>query len=239
MSTDFLKLSDFIQQSFIYSVKHDIATLSCVIQVCVYNSSHFNPSLYNELPFSEPNNIKQSINKRRAEFLAGRIVAAMALFKEGSPILSVTNGARREPICYSNYNVSITHTNEMSAAIAKKSSFIYGVGVDCEKIMSLKTAKNLSTAILCGNDRSFYHKDHISYEFFCTLVFSAKEALFKTIYSHIKCYVGFEAAMLTKVDYKKQTFEIIVSEDIQLAVSNNFSGGYKVYGNHIITFIIK
>src|SRR3990167_7038028 len=46
---------------------------------CQYISDKFSDDLYENLPFNEPDIVKLSVKKRRAEFLAGRVAAIAAL----------------------------------------------------------------------------------------------------------------------------------------------------------------
>lgn len=184
---------------------------------------------------SFPKRLHKAVPKRQAEYLAGRLCAKMALQQAKSNLVDVTTGEDRAPIWPQGFLGSISHSKGMAMAMVAQSEQCQGLGIDLEHFMTEKQEKNLQTHILCEQDRLQFEAltQHVSNPL--TLVFSAKESIFKALYSSVKRFFGFEAAALQHFDESSLTFRIttrlsdLVPEGTQVTVY------YQVFDGWLLT----
>ena len=138
-----------------------------------------------------PGDLANAVAKRKSEFLAGRICAALALRAAGQPVHVGRNG--RAPIWPPGVAGSISHSD--GRAIAVLSLAHSAIGVDCETVMADALAQKLwpelispAEAALCPPSTPFAS--------FLTLVFSAKEAVYKALSQQLDTVPAFLEASL-------------------------------------------
>lgn len=139
-----------------------------------------------------PDDLIGAVPKRRSEFLAGRLVAALALRQAGQP--ETVGRAGRAPVWPAGVVGSITHSKDR--AIAAVSTRYGGVGLDCETLVSADRAMQLAAAIFSETEARL-RPDALPFGTFFTLVFSAKEALYKALSPRLSRVPAFHEAVLT------------------------------------------
>jgi enterobactin synthetase component D len=141
----------------------------------VHEVAHEAPGL-GPVRLTLPEELTAAVPKRRSEFLAGRLVAALALRQAGLP--EVVGRAGRAPVWPAGVAGSITHSKDR--AIAAVSTRYRGVGLDCEALVAQDRATHLAAAIFTEAEARL-RPDALPFGTFFTLVFSAKEALYKAL----------------------------------------------------------
>lgn len=121
-----------------------------------------------------PDDLTSAVPKRRSEFLAGRFCAAMALRAAGLPEHVARQG--RAPVWPAGCSGSITHSQ--SRAIAVVSTHSSQLGIDCEALVPDARATSLRGAIFTDEEAAL-RPETMPFGTFFTLIFSAKEALYK------------------------------------------------------------
>lgn len=139
-----------------------------------------------------PLDLTGAVPKRRSEFLAGRLCAALALRAAGMPIELERKG--RAPVWPAGVAGTISHND--SCAIAVVSRTHRRLGVDCETIMPPEQATTLQTEILTPAEAAL-RPEHLPFATFLTLVFSAKETLYKALSIQLTDIPGFLDANMT------------------------------------------
>ena len=128
-----------------------------------------------------------SWSKRRcAEYIAGRYCATQALtgLAEDSRVpatlqLPITDDG--SPQWPRGTLGSISHSQQRAIAIAARARDFAGLGIDCETLLTDAAAAELAPWVLQPNDFNCSIEPSLSYGFWVTLVFSAKESLFKAL----------------------------------------------------------
>ncbi len=141
-----------------------------------------------------PADLAGAVAKRRSEFLAGRLCAALALRAAGLPQEVGRKG--RAPVWPAGIVGAISHSD--SRAIAVISRHHSGLGVDCEEIMPLTRAEALHTEILTAEELTL-RPSTLPFATFVTLVFSAKETLYKALSPRLAHIPGFLEVRLTGI----------------------------------------
>ena len=169
---------------------------------------------------------------RKKEFLLGRVCASKAYeLYFGSELLTLPTAADRSPVWPKEVIGSITHNQNWVGAAVSSSQKLLGIGIDLEVIGRAKL--ELSRYIRSSKDL-LTHQSLNSNELL-TLIFSAKESLYKALYPHVKCFFGFEAAAVTNIDMAKGIFQIVLVKDISpLYGPSGPNGRFQFEGRFII-----
>lgn len=137
---------------------------------------------------SYPELVRHTLRTSSTRFL-GRLAASRALRKLGVEGTSVSRGPVGEPIWPEGISGSITHCHPWSVAVAMPSNGKATVGIDLEGIDQVDDL-NISSIVGRGAERKWILSGENSHERLC-MIFSAKEALYKSLYWHYQRYIDF------------------------------------------------
>lgn len=145
-----------------------------------------------ELPFS----LRSAVKKRQYEFLASRYCAQLCLEDLGlSPAPQVGFALDRSPTWPDGFVGSITHTEGWASAVVGRRSDFLSIGIDIEHRIADATPQMVQH--IChdpGESERLRTQLQLSAEEALTMIFSAKETLYKAIYPRVKSFFGFHAA---------------------------------------------
>jgi 4'-phosphopantetheinyl transferase EntD len=172
----------------------------------------------------------RAVEKRRREFVAGRVLARRALARLGAPEEPIVTQGDRAPIWPRGFTGSITHTRTFCAVVAARVSpaGIQSLGIDAEDRIALsdellpKICNERERAWLSGRaepERGILGK----------LFFSAKEAFYKCQSPLTGRFLGFEDVDL-ELDVDGGRFDVIVH-----AEENALPADVGVHGRFAIT----
>ena len=181
-----VSLSDFIPASVAQSHELNIVFSSCTFQEDVYQTS-----LYESANVSRFQGFDRAVNKRQAEYLAGRVVAKSAMSGLGLIYQDIPIGDDRSPVWPNGVLGSITHTGSRALCCVSLASDTSYLGIDIENKMSLQTCGQVEKMLLTKNEKLIILNTFNDIESILTLVFSAKESLFKALYPIVKIYFDF------------------------------------------------
>lgn len=137
-----------------------------------------------------PPPIRAAALRRQRGFSAGRRAAISALQAAGGPVgMGVGMGADRLPVWPAGWHGSITHTDDLAAAVVAPDCAI--LGLDLERLMSPHIASEVAGAIMpeaVAGHAGMSSAQEVS------RVFSAKEALFKALFPQTRQFREFSAA---------------------------------------------
>ena len=181
----------------------------------------FAPESYNESSFpdygiAQPNHLQRAVGKRKAEYLAGRICAQHCLVQLGHPDFTVHSGEDRAPIWPPTVRASITHTRGIAAAIATTDKAIKGVGIDIERDMAAKQERELQRQLLHPQEYDLFTRLGKHHHNPLTLIFSAKESIYKALYSTVQCFFGFDAVKL--IDFNDHQLQYTVMTPLHQSI---------------------
>ncbi len=207
---------------------------------CRQVSCHFDESLYREdtprqLQLALPNTLDRAVRKRKAEFIAGRYCARQALRQLDDTLhASIGIGADREPLWPEACVGSITHAHGYASALVASQSSVRGVGIDSETWVAPRTAQELGGQILTAAERyDDFQNLFESPRHYLTLVFSAKESLYKCLFPLVNKFFGFHSALIVpepsaSTPTGRFRFELLVD------LNAEFRAGYGGHGSYVI-----
>jgi len=237
MNSNLLKHS-FFQHSDLSNVTF---TDSASLIACDYDIVFYRKALFKETGIPLPTVIHNAATKRQAEYIAGRYVAKKAIKTLGIEVDEILIGNNRAPIWPSNVVASITHTNKTAVCVAASTQQINYLGIDLENILSAQLAKDLVPYIINNQEQQLLHNLSIPFEKALTIIFSAKESVFKALYPQVKRYFDFTAVQITTLCTETKLLSMILTEDLSLQLPKGMpiTGRYLQYHDQIFTYIIK
>lgn len=207
-----------------------------VLKYSTYNIDSYSPSLFDSFNIVAPDDLSKSVKKRQAEFLAGRYTSRLGLRELNVSDDFIVKSRNRAPIWPINIVGSISHTETKAmAAIGLKDDFHY-VGVDVESIITTSDYINILDLILVKNEHRWLTRNK---ELYLTLIFSAKESLFKALYPLVNIYFDFVDAEMIDIDEENGTFtlKLLKSLDKRFRTGAAFKGKYTKIDDSIVTLI--
>nr|WP_224432354.1 4'-phosphopantetheinyl transferase superfamily protein [Aeromonas rivuli] len=165
-------------------------------RVC-FDFAAFSSASFDAHAITLPANLKGAVAKRQGEFLAGRLAARHALSPYGLGDQVVTIGAAREPRWPAGMEGSISHSQllgEGMALCAVRPGHA-GLGLDLEAWLDADQAAQLWPGIVDKEEWARLAESataaDLSVAEGLTLVFSAKESLFKALHPRVGRYFDF------------------------------------------------
>lgn len=221
---------------------------------CHYNIEHFSSVLFQEMQITYPETIQRSVNKRQAEFLAGRYCARQVLtsINKKWQYYSLEIGINRAPEWPEIYThkghrpiaATISHTAHHAIAIASDTHNTLGLGVDIEPIIeNSEHLQDIISQILNNDEQNrFDLTEHISYKDreLITCIFSVKESFFKAAYPLVKRYFCFSVISVTSIDIAAGNIEFSLNTTLHplLAKHQKYTAEVgRLSKNSIITFV--
>jgi enterobactin synthetase component D len=179
-----------------------------------------------------PARLAGAIGKRKAEFLAGRYCVQQALKKmgeDGGQVIDI--GDKRAPLWPSGLTGSITHSKGFASAAVAPTQTVRGIGIDSERLIAEKTATSVASHILTETESYAANCTFVdSARQYLTLIFSAKESIFKCLYPEVKQYFDFHHAEISLNCHEPGTFQF----QLRKHLSDEFHEHYVGNGHYAI-----
>jgi len=176
---------------------------------------------------------------RRQEYIAGRACACESLKQLLIFDFKILRKKNRAPIWPLNIIGSITHSKNEVFTVALEQGEYQGIGIDCEVLIDKKKFLSLSSHIATAIDISFLQNSQMDEKTVCTLIFSAKESLYKALNPIVDIFFGFEHASIVKINEAESTFIIELNSTLESLKKFNktYHGFYKISNNQILTLV--
>lgn len=148
-----------------------------------------------------PASLSRAVLKRQVEFAAGRWCAIRALRRCGYGGPSVIPiGIERAPCWPMGYIGAISHCKGLAVAIAGEQQHYSGVGIDIERPVPIDTLRQIISHVATQPELKIGIAQGLPYDIWSTILFSAKESLFKALYPTVGRYFDFLDAVITQLD---------------------------------------
>ena len=217
---------------------------------CRQASCHFDKDLYQEeiqrqFNIILPQTLDCAVQKRKAEFIAGRYCARQALAQlDGNFHSPIGIGANREPLWPEGFVGSITHTHGYASAVAASRTKVRAVGIDSETWVEPGIAHDVGGKILTTRENYDAHR-HLfeSPQHYLTLVFSAKESLYKCLFPLVNKFFGFHSAAII-LQHSASTangqfrFELLENLNDEFCRGYSGHGRYSMHENFVHTAVV-
>ena len=178
-----------------------------------FASNAYCDRLFDHFGIAIPDDVGRSVTRRKAEFLAGRICAALCLKELGSQNCQVAIGTHRSPAWPTGYVGSITHTDDHAIAVVRQRAPGSDLGIDAEGNRQSALAQTRHM-FLNQNEETWLRKMPMSPDAAWATAFSAKESFFKMAYAHVGRYFDFDAVRIYDVGSCGTRLGLRVTQDL-------------------------
>ncbi|WP_394211436.1 4'-phosphopantetheinyl transferase [Enterovibrio calviensis] len=167
-----------------------------------FEQSAFDDELFVRYEIPCPLEISQSVVERRAEFFAGRLAAKLLLLAHGASKKTVDINPDRSPHFPDPFTGSISHSHSQAivALHPKSNNPTLHVGIDIQCTLSEQEAQDVSYLIAKQTEINVLACLGYDFRLTITLLFSSKEALFKSIFPNIHEVLEFSCVTLKAVE---------------------------------------
>ncbi len=164
-----------------------------VLLLARYDIAQYRDSDFAAAGLALPEFLARAVPKRRAEFLAGRVLAQGALHRLGRPG-AIGRDDRGAPVWPPGVQGSISHSH--GCAGVWLTSGRATMGLDIEALADSRAHRAICHTVLTEADRAQLGAapDPAA----ATAAFSAKEALYKALYPRVRRFFGFEYAEIVE-----------------------------------------
>lgn len=217
----------------------DVPTNVISLEV-TYDPPNYLDDLFNKAEICFPDNVKRAVIKRKAAYLAGRFAAKLCLERLTVTAQDITVGNHREPIWPAEIVGSISHTANHATVVVSRKCYYESIGVDIERWLQAVDAKKISRSALRPNERALQVKSGFSYEEFTTLVFSAKESLFKALFPVTRSYFNFLNTEIISMDQTAKTLNLALTNTLEHLPSGGIytlKYSTKPFGIHTVLYL--
>ncbi len=183
-----------------------------------------------------PHNLRTAVTKRKAEFLAGRLCATLALRSHGLTTSSIPRKPDRSPLWPIGFVGSITHVDGYAAAVVARANQYAILGLDLELIIPADQAVSIGSLVL-GPTEQTLQPCHLDFQTFLTLAFCAKEALYKAIYPYTGRVLEFHDVLLKDLDETRVKLELARDARTPNLPQFSFSANYQIGGGECICIV--
>ena len=203
-----------------------------------FSASYYHDELFNQLDIIFPNSLESAVSKRRAEYLAGRILAREILHDFKIYHFSVLS-TRRCPIWPKNIVGSISHKSSVAICVGAKNNTYSGVGVDIENIINEASLASIKNRVLDVNEQDLFDNSAMHASVAVTIGFSVKESLFKALYPSVQKILDFSIAKIIKIDIDDGEIELELTLSLSLSFykGRKFKAHFTKINDSIITIV--
>ena len=176
-----------------------------------------------------PSHIKKACLKRKAEYLAGRYCAKKAMGKHGflNSKFQLESGENRAPIWPDSLTGSISHSDGFAVSVVGSLSHYRGIGIDVESMIRESSLINIRNYIsLKAEQNRFYELYSAGFNetSYFSLIFSAKESIYKSLNPIIGTFFGFHDAEIIDIDASRSAFLYELKVDLSPEFQSGFRG---------------
>lgn len=147
--------------------------------------------------------VDRAVESRQREHATGRVFARTAIAALGIVAAPLLTGPAREPIWPAGIVGAISHSRSLAwAAAARQDSGIIGLGIDLEQFGRLQPS--LYRRLFTREEVRFIEATDAES---ATLLFSAKEAIYKAVFPLAGRFIGFQEVELT-INAQRNAFRV-------------------------------
>jgi len=226
-------------ESFCFNFSLPTPLLNQQIFAIRFDATTLSPADLLVLPHHQQ--LQKAVINRQAEHLAGRLMARDALIHLGVQATIPAIGSHRQPLWPENVMGSISHNRYIALATVAKMTGdrLEGIGIDIESLIASDRIEEVVDGIIGAAEYAVLTSSSLSFEIALTLVFSAKESLFKALFAHVGTWFDFSAAHIESISPLTQRFVLRLAESLSptLPAGLLFDGQWRWLDNNIVTFI--
>jgi enterobactin synthetase component D len=181
-----------------------------------YDPREVTPEALAPLGVTLPASLARAVPKRQIEWILARHCARIACAELGVVIPApVGNHPDRSPIWPPGLVGAITHTEGFVSAAVARHRDCQAIGIDSERPMTAEVAAQVATQVCRPEERGASERLGGAVDFpYLTLLFSAKESIYKCLYPIVGRYFSYQDARVETIDLEAHRFEARLTADL-------------------------
>ncbi|MBW3694973.1 4'-phosphopantetheinyl transferase superfamily protein [Vibrio sp. T187] len=180
---------------------------NCIEALLVeFNPNHYFDELFEAFDIHLPDSIKVAVTQRKAEFLAGRHLAGKVMDKHGLGRPRLPINADRRPKWPSQFTGSISHSKNLAVACGVLPDDPMELGIDVQHKIDESVVKDIKAMVADDEELHLMRAFGLAEELAITLLFSAKESIYKAISNKTTSLLDFHSVSLIDIDNHALTF---------------------------------
>lgn len=220
---------------FSFNLKPEVRILSCNFDV-----EHYHDDLFEHYGIALPLDLSSAVAKRRCEYLAGRVLYKQLLQQIGHPYSPLLRSAAGAPLWPADLTGSISHADGIAICCLCPRTNYKSVGIDIESHLSAQTCTDIQQMIMQPDELRYLQQfADIDYTRLVSLVFSAKESLYKALFPDVGRFFGFEDAAILSIepDSRQFTLRLTTRLNQQHDAGQVYHGHYRWQGEQVVSLI--
>jgi len=229
----------FKKNSFIKLLKVEpLAAGEEICAMCYYRIRSYTDSLFFDLGIPFPKQLKQATANRKASFLAGRKAAKEALSALNASDVMIDIGPGGAPVWPNYVSGSISHTEAVALCIL--SSGRQRIGLDVAEMLTEDILYEIRNVIMSKAERSYVRQCNDIECRMETVIFSAKECIYKALYPEVQSYFDFLDVETVNIDFnnKQVTFRLCKTLAASLPRETRLTVSWKSSDDYVFTYIL-
>ncbi|MGB9097996.1 4'-phosphopantetheinyl transferase family protein, partial [Erwinia sp.] len=206
-----------------------------------FDLSRFDERLYASCQLPSPVHLNRAVRKRRAEYLASRVVVRYALARMGIEGVILSNDPDRAPVWPAGISGSLSHSHQRIAVLLSRRENRLLSGVDCEQVMRPETAEEMQSRIVTAEEKRKLLESGLPFATALTLAFSVKESLYKALFPPLRQYMDFSAAEITALfpATGKVQLRLTTSFSSDFPAGREFTGQVELEADQVLSWVIE
>jgi enterobactin synthetase component D len=188
-----------------------------------------------------PTQLDRAVPQRKLEYRAGRFCARNALraLSHEHADAAIGIGADGAPLWPQGIVGAITHTRGFAAAAVARAEDATGIGLDSERIVPKAMLESTRVRVAAASEiDALQRQTRLDEDVALTIVFSAKESIFKCLYRRVGRYFDFHDVAIVDLDQPKHSFVAELRTDLaDLSCGTRLDGRFVVVDDLVHTSI--
>ncbi|WP_261885828.1 4'-phosphopantetheinyl transferase family protein [Vibrio pomeroyi] len=206
----------FVVDEFSFKTDLDFKGTEIDIHIAQFDQQHFNDKLFDITNVYCPIAITHSVDKRKAEYFAGRYLVAKELLQLGFAHQRLGSNIDRSPTLPSGVVGSISHSEDLAciAVLPSRNSNRESIGIDIQHLIANDVCRDIGNMVANVDEIELVVKFGMIHSEAVTLLFSAKEAIYKALVRFVTNGLDFGSATLIAID--KDIVKFALSQQVAL-----------------------
>ena len=187
-----------------------------------------------------PGSLTKAALSRRCDYLMGRYCAQLAIANLGGGFQQIQQQNSGAPAWPNGFIGSITHISGLALAMVGEHTHWDWVGVDVETVVSMDDVLSMTPIIMREEEHKIITAAINAQNYAFTLVFSAKETIYKALWPKVGRFFDFHDVSLLACDCNKQLLQFSLSHSLAQKVSARLINvNYQLIGNQVVTWSLR
>lgn len=218
----------------------DLGPQNVITFGCEFETAHFDDALFSIYHIGLPASVARAVRKRRATFFAGRYAVRAALTALTGVPVEVPIAQDGSPAWPDSIIGSITHTDRYALCTVGRRVHIRSLGLDTEYVFDSALARQVGSSILSEREFAYLSTLALDDKTGLTILFSAKESLYKALFPEVRAFFDFFAVELTSLDLNTQTFVFRLRQDLSAGWPRDslVAGRFFIINGRVVTHVV-